>query len=115
MELRCLNPNIDTKKTPLPPLEDLAEAVTALLQAGLHHNMEPWKELEIIEQAEGSTKEWFLEPHGPCTRDMFINSHFGAGGIMTPGRIQDPEGAKIVIISFKISARAVSAIHGQTY
>jgi len=24
LELRCLNPAVDTKKTPLPPLEDLA-------------------------------------------------------------------------------------------
>jgi len=32
VELRCLNPVVDTKKTPLPPLEDLAEAGTVLLQ-----------------------------------------------------------------------------------
>ena len=35
VELRCLNPVLDTEKTPLPPLEDLVEAVTALLQTGL--------------------------------------------------------------------------------
>jgi hypothetical protein len=34
-ELRCLNPVVDTKKTPLPPLEDLAEAVTVLIHVGL--------------------------------------------------------------------------------
>jgi hypothetical protein len=35
VELRCLNHVVDTKKTPLPPLEDLVEAVTVLLQVGL--------------------------------------------------------------------------------
>jgi hypothetical protein len=35
VELRYLNPVIDTKRTLLPPLEDLAEAVTILLAAGL--------------------------------------------------------------------------------
>ncbi len=35
MELRCINPVLDTKKTPLPSLEDLAEAVTILLHVGL--------------------------------------------------------------------------------
>jgi hypothetical protein len=35
VELRCLNPVADPKKTPLPPLQDLAEAGTFLLQAGL--------------------------------------------------------------------------------
>ena len=48
VELRCLNPVVDTKKTPLPPLEDLAEGVTILLKAGLQHNKEPRKELEKI-------------------------------------------------------------------
>ncbi len=35
VELRCLNPVVDTKKTPLPPVEDLAEAVNVLLRVGL--------------------------------------------------------------------------------
>ena len=56
VELRCLNPVVDTKKTSLPPLEDLAEAITVLLQVGLHHNKEPRKELENILHAEVVTK-----------------------------------------------------------
>ena len=35
VELRCLKPVVNTKKTPLPPLEDLVEAVTVLSKAGL--------------------------------------------------------------------------------
>ena len=31
VELRCLNPVVDTKKSPLPPLKDLSEAVGALM------------------------------------------------------------------------------------
>ena len=34
---------------------------------------------------------------------------------MTPGRIQDPEGAKTIVTSFKTAAGAVAAIHKQTY
>ena len=48
VELRCLNPVVDTKKSPLPPLEDLGEGVTVLLKAGLHHNKDPRKELKKI-------------------------------------------------------------------
>ncbi len=60
MELRCLNPVVDTKmKTPLPPLEDVAEGVAVLLKAGLQHNKEPRKDFEKILQAEGVSKEWF--------------------------------------------------------
>jgi hypothetical protein len=28
------------------------------------------KELEKILHAEEATKEWFLETHGPCSRDL---------------------------------------------
>jgi len=45
-ELRCLNPITDTKKSPLPPLEDLVEAVEALMAAGLKSEKEPRKDLE---------------------------------------------------------------------
>ena len=34
---------------------------------------------------------------------------------MTPGRIQKPEGANIVIISFKTAIGAITAIHKQSY
>ena len=48
VELRSLNHVVDTKKTPLPPLEDLVVAVTIILQVGLQHNKEPRKELEKV-------------------------------------------------------------------
>ena len=115
MELRCLNLVMDIKKTPLPPLEDFADAVIVLLQTGLQHNKEPRKELEKILQSEGATKAWFPEQYGPCTRDMRNNSHLGAGRVMTPGRMQDSEGAKTVFISLKTTARAFATIHRHTY
>jgi len=57
VKIRCLNLKVDTKKTPLPPLEDLAEGVAVLLTAGLQHNKEPRKELEKLLQTEGVSKE----------------------------------------------------------
>ena len=53
VELHCLNPIMDTKKSPLPPLEDLAMAVEALMAAGLKPDKEPRKELEKPLQAKG--------------------------------------------------------------
>jgi hypothetical protein len=50
-ELRCLDPVVDTKNTPLPPLEYLAEAVNVLLHVGLQQHKEPRKELEKLIQA----------------------------------------------------------------
>ena len=62
VELRCLKPIMDTKKSPLPPLEDIAEAVEALIAAGLKPDKEPRKELEKLLRAEGTARHWFAEP-----------------------------------------------------
>ena len=51
VELRCLNPMMDTKKSPLPPLEDISEAVGALIAVGLKPDKEPRKELEKLLQS----------------------------------------------------------------
>ncbi len=66
-------------------------------------------------QAEGTTRHWFVEPRGPCVRDIRISTHLGAAGVMTPGRIQDPEGAKTVVVSFKTAAGAILAVQRQAY
>ena len=115
VELRCLNPIIDTKKSPLPPLEDLTEAVKTLMAAGLKPDKEPRKELEKRLQAEGTARHWFAKPRGPCIRDTMINSQLGASGIMTAGRIQNPEGAKTIIVSFRTAAGAIFVVQLQTY
>ncbi len=46
VELRCLNPIVDTKRSPLPPLEDLVEAAEAPLILGLQPNKELRLEME---------------------------------------------------------------------
>ena len=109
-ELRCMNPMTDTKRSPLPPLEDLSEAVAALRDAGLKPDRKQRKELEKMLQAEGTARHWFAEPRGPCVRDIRINTHLGAAGVMKPGRIQDSEGAKTVVVSFKNAAGAILAV-----
>jgi hypothetical protein len=45
---------------------------------------------------------------------MRLNEHMGARGIMSPGRIQDPEGARIIESSFEKATRAFAAIHTTT-
>ena len=48
VEPRCLNPIVDTKKSPLSQLEDLAEEVEALMAVGLKTDKEPRRELEKL-------------------------------------------------------------------
>jgi hypothetical protein len=57
-----------------------------------------------------SLRDWFPAAKGPCNRDAMINIHLGEGGVMTPGRIQDPEGAKAMVISFKTTPGAILVV-----
>ncbi len=86
-ELRCLNPVADTKKSPLPILEDLAEAATALIAAGLQPDKEPRKDFNKIMHTVGGLQEWSPTTRGPYNQDLRLNTHIGAGGAMTPGKI----------------------------
>ena len=110
VEFRCLNPLMDTKNTPLPPLEELAEVVSTLTAVGLQPHKEQRKELEKVLQNTGSLRDWFPAAKGPCNRDARINTHLGAG-VITLGRIQDPERAKSMVISFKTAPGAILAVH----
>ncbi len=58
-------------------------------------------------------RDWYPEKHY-CEQDLSINTHLGAAGAMSTGRVQDPEGAKTIILSFKTAAGAVAAIQRQT-
>ncbi len=110
VELRCLNPIVDTKKSPLPPLENLAKAVEALMVLGLKPDKEPRRKPKKLLQIEGITRQWFPKPRGPCNRDTRSNSHLGADGVMTPGRILDPEGAKTIVVFVKTAAGAILVV-----
>jgi hypothetical protein len=76
VELRCQNPI--TRKTPLSPLEELAEATKILLAAGLKPDKAPRKDSIKLLKAACNTKEWSPEPQGPCIRDLRLNAHLGA-------------------------------------
>jgi hypothetical protein len=105
----------DTKKSQIPPLRELAVAVSTLKAVGLKPQKERRKELEKVLQTSGRQKDLFPTVNEPCNGDGRINKHLGAGGVITPGRIQDPEGAKTMVISFKTAAGAILAAQRQTY
>ena len=76
----------------------------------LKPDKEPRRELEKLLSTERTVRHWLPKHRGPCTRDIRINKHLGAYGVMTPGRIQDPEGAKKFVVSFKTAAGAIIAV-----
>jgi len=100
VELQCLNPVADTRKTPLPPLEELAEGTTALIESGLRLGTKPKRELEKTLKEAGTLRDWYREKHY-YEQDLSLNTHLGAAIEMSTGRVHDPEGAKTIIRSYK--------------
>jgi hypothetical protein len=81
----------------------------------LKPDKEPRREMEKLLSTERTVRKWFPKHRVPCTRDIRINKHLGADGVMMPGRNQDPEGAKTVVVSFKTAAGAIIAVQRQTF
>ena len=58
--------------------------------------------------------DWHQDLFNPYT-DLSLNHHPGARGIMSPGSIQDPEGARTLVISFRTAAGAATAVLRQKF
>ena len=61
----------------------------------------------------GTYRDWFPGDQHTLAQDLRLNKHLGTGGAMSTGRIQDPEGVKTVIMSFKTTSGAALAISRQ--
>ena len=80
------------------------------LATGLKLGTEPKKDIDIALRESGTYQVWFPGDRHTWARDLRLNTHLGAGGAMSTRRIQDPEGAKTIILSFKTTAGATMAI-----
>ena len=110
VEYHCQNPIVDINKHPLPLLKELVDGVSLQLMAGLQGGHEPRKDLDRALKEAGNTRQWFPNSKRPCQQDLRVNHRLGAGGAMKLGRIQDPEGAKTIVVSYKTAPRAAAAI-----
>jgi hypothetical protein len=77
---------------------------------GMHGGHEPRKDLDRSLKEADNTRQWFPNNRGLCQQDLNVNHHLGAGGTMAPGRIQDPERAKKIVVSCKTSDGAATTI-----
>ena len=59
----------------------------------------------------GTELEWFPETKENCEQYLGLNIHLGAEGAMSPGKVQDPEGAKTITLSYNTPAGAIAAIY----
>jgi hypothetical protein len=104
VQLNCINPVRDITKCPLPPLEEIAQGIHIQLQDIIKKGTLSWKDLDTAINLAEAEAEWFLENPYDCAQLLNLNKHLGAEGAMSPGRVQDPKGAKMITISFNTAA-----------
>jgi len=115
VEYHCQNPIADIIKHPLPLLEELVDGVSLQLMAGLQNGCDPCKDLDRALEEADSTRELFPSRREPIQHDLIVNQHLGAGGTMTLGQIQDPQGVKTIGVSYKIVAGSAAFISSQLF
>ena len=111
VNFRCLNPPKDLASRTLPPLEDVSEALQYLLRQHATFGTDGRRQLDNTLSAAGVLEQWFPPPSQTSAFPLDMNIHLGAHGLMTPGRIQDVESARLICASFRHAAGAVLAVH----
>ena len=110
VELHCLNLLQDIAQTPLPQLEEIARGGAILLATVNKTGTQQRKDMDATLRAAGIAADWFPDPTTTCQMNLELNYHLGAEGVMSTGRIQDPEGAKHLVISYQTAAGAIATI-----
>ena len=90
----------------------MAEGATVLIEAVLRIGTKPKRDLEKTQREAGTERVWYPDKQY-CEQDLSLNNHIGARGATSTGRVQDPGGAKTIILSYKTVAGAVATIHRQ--
>ncbi len=73
-------------KTPLSPLEDLAEGATVVIESGLKLGTEPKSAFDKTLREAGTQRDVYPDKY-LCKEDLSLNTHLGASGAMSTGRV----------------------------
>ena len=106
--MNCINPVRDIIKRPLPPLEEIAKGAALQIRDVVTKGTHSRKDLDTTLNAAGTAYDWFPNKLDDYTFNLDMNKHLGAEGAMSPGRVQDPKGAKIIVLSYKTAAGALA-------
>ena len=110
VQLNCINPIRDITKNLLPPLEEIARGISIQLRDVIKPGNQSRRDMDTALTESGTEQDWFPETKETCEHYLGLNNHLGADGAMSPGRVQDPEGAKKITLSYNTPAGAIAAI-----
>jgi hypothetical protein len=110
VQLNSINPIRDITKNPLPPLEEIVKGVSIRLRDVVVKGTQSKKYLERAFKEDGTEIDWFLDNSSDCEHSLELKKHLGAEGAMSPGRVQYPEGAKTIVLSYNAATGATATI-----
>ena len=110
VQFNCINPITDIIKCPLPPLEEISLGVSIQIQAVIIKGTRSRRDIDAALCLAEAEDEWFPAGKPECAHTLELNLHIGAEGAMSPGRVQDMEEAKTVVINFNKTTGAVAIV-----
>ncbi len=109
-QVNCINPVRDITKCPLPPLEEIARVASIQLRDVVVKGIQSRKDLDLALKVARIDNDWFPDNSSDCEQSLELNNHLGAEEVMSLGRVQDPKGAKTIVLNYKTVAGAMSAV-----
>jgi len=110
VQLNFINPVRDIIKCPLPPLEEIARGATLQIRDVIARGTQSRKDLDTALNATGTVYDWFSDNPDDFELNLDMNKYLGAEEAMSPGRVQNPEGAKTIVLSYKTTAGVVATV-----
>ena len=91
-------------------MEEIGRGVSIQLREVVKHRTRSRRDLDVALRTTNTTADWFLDNPLDCEQDLALNAHLGAEGAMSLGRVQDPEEAKTLVVSYIKSTGATTTI-----
>jgi hypothetical protein len=66
--------------------------------------------LDVALRIANTVADWFLENPLNYEQNLALNTHLGAEGAVSPERVQDPEGAKTLVVIYRTTSGATTTI-----
>jgi hypothetical protein len=110
IEMKCINPIRDIITNSLPPLKGIARGVSIQLREVVKHGTQSTRDIDVALRTASIEADMFPDNSMDCEQDLALNAHLGAEEAVSPRRVQDPEGAKNLVLTYTTTAGATSAM-----
>ena len=112
VHLRCKTSQNERRGCRMPALDYVSEGITIYLESNLaNKNFTNRLKAPLRQVAQDTT--WFHDNHPTDIVNVALNAHMGDNGLKTPGRVEDIDGANVIVASFQTAVGAAITVLSQ--